>query len=145
YFGPYGDAWIAACFAWAPTQFTVEVHDVQNPAHPRKLSSAVIDGVYVESRRMGDRVVVVSRHSPNVLLDPVKRMVLASLSLSELLPTVKINGRSRPLIEPQHCYVGNDETHEENPGYSILTRTTTFSMSNPDAIENVCYDQAADG
>ena len=46
-----------------------QVYDVRDPAHPRKLMSATIDGVFVESRRIGDRVVLVSRHAPRAMLD----------------------------------------------------------------------------
>jgi hypothetical protein len=144
YFGPYGDVW-AMCYVWAPTQFTVEVHDVQDPAHPRKLSSAVIDGVYVESRRMGDRVVVVSRHTPRAVLDPARRLLLARLPLAELLPAMLINGRSRPLVEPKRCYLNSDGTREGDTGYPVLTNITTFSMADPNAIDSICYDQAANG
>lgn len=144
YFGPYGDVW-AMCYVWAPTQFTVEVFEVHDPGHPRKLSSAIIDGVYVESRRMGDRVIVVSRHTPRALLDPAKRILLARMSLAELLPAITIDGRSRPLVEPQRCYLDNESTREEHTGYPVLTSITTFSMVDPDDIDSVCYDQAADG
>ena len=144
YFGPYGDVW-AMCYVWAPTQFTVEVYDVHDPGQVRKLSSALIDGVYVESRRMGDRVVVVSRHSPRALLDPAKRLLLARLPLAELLPAILKNGRSEPLIEAQRCYLENGSNREDQSGYPVLTSITTFSMSDPDAVDSICYDQAADG
>jgi hypothetical protein len=144
YFGPYGDVW-AMCYVWAPTQFTVEIYDVHDPGHVRKLSSAIIDGVYVESRRMGDRVIVVSRHTPRAMLDPAKRLLLARLPLAELLPAILRNGRSAPLIEPRRCYLESESTREKQPGYPVLTSITTFSMSDSDVVDSICYDQAADG
>jgi Beta propeller domain len=144
YFGPYGDVW-TLCYVWAPTQFRVEVYDVHDPGHVRKLSSAIIDGVYVESRRMGDRVIVVSRHTPRAMLDPAKRVLLAHLPLAELLPAITKNGRSEPLIEPQSCYLESDSSGDEHSGYPVLTSITTFSMSDPDSVHSICYDQAADG
>ena len=144
YFGPYGDVW-TLCYVWAPTQFRVEVYDVHDPGHVRKLSSAIIDGVYVESRRMGDRVIVVSRHTPRAMLDPAKRVLLAHLPLAELLPAITKNGRSEPLIEPQSCYLESDASGDEHSGYPVLTSITTFSMSDPDSVHSICYDQAADG
>ena len=85
YFGPYGDVW-TLCYVWAPTQFRVEVYDVHDPGHVRKLSSAIIDGVYVESRRMGDRVIVVSRHTPRAMLDPAKRATARALAARRTAP-----------------------------------------------------------
>ncbi len=144
YFGPYGDVW-NLCYVWAPTQFRVEVYDVHDPGQVRKLSSAIIDGVYVESRRMGDRVIVVSRHTPRAMLDPAKRLLLARLPLAELLPAITRNGRSEPLIEPRSCYLESDSSGDEHSGYPVLTSITTFSMSDPDSVHSICYDQAADG
>ena len=57
------------CSSGAPSKVTVQVHDVRDPARPRKLMTATIDGVFVESRRIGDRVVLVSRHAPRAMLD----------------------------------------------------------------------------
>ena len=52
-----------------------------------------MDGVYVASRRIDDRVYLVSRHTPEVLVDPAQRATLAGKSLDELLPQVRIAGQ----------------------------------------------------
>ena len=85
---------------WAPTKLTVQVYDVRDPAHPRELLSAVIEGVFVASRRIGDRVVLVSRHAPQALLDENQRPLIAELPLAELLPSITIDGRESALVDP---------------------------------------------
>ncbi len=141
YFGPYGDIWTTV-FAWAPTRFTVQVHDVRDPARPRKLMSAAIDGVFVESRRIDDRVVLVSRHAPRAMLDGTGLGNIARLSLAELLPEIVIDGRASPLLDPRRCYIANDERRN---GHAVLTSITTFSLADPHDFSSICYDEPSNG
>jgi hypothetical protein len=141
YFGPFGGIW-PTVLVWAPTSFAVQVHDVSVPAQPRKLMSATFDGGFVASRRIGDRVVLVSRHTPRVLLDPTRRARLAMLPLAELLPAMTIDGRRSSLVDPRRCYVASDGRRK---GHAVLTSITTFSLANPRDINNICYDEPSDG
>jgi hypothetical protein len=141
YYGPFGGLW-ADIFFWAPTKFTVQVHDVRDPAQPRRLLAATIDGVFVESRRIEDRVVIVSRHTPEAVLDASQRMRLALMPLRELMPGITIDGRRDTLVDPRHCYVGNDGSSD---GYPVITSISTFSLANPLDIDGICYDEQADG
>jgi hypothetical protein len=141
YFGEFGDLWTATSI-WVPTNLTVQAYDVRDPAQPRKLLSAVIEGVFVASRRVGDRVVLVSRHAPQALLDENERLRIAGLSLAELLPAITIDGRESPLVDPTHCYITNDD---DSSGHAVITTITTFSLANPRDIDGTCYDEPASG
>jgi len=141
FFGPYGGIWPAIAY-WAPTRFTVRVYDVRNPESPRELYSATLDGVFVASRRTGDRVVLVSRHSPRVLLDETRRQRIERLPLHELLPSITVNGRKDTLVDARDCYITNDDRPS---GYPIITSITSFSLSDPRDNDSICYDEATDG
>ena len=141
YYGQYGGVW-PAIVMWAPTKLTVAVYDVRDPAHPSRLLSAVIEGVFVASRRIGDRVVLVSRHAPPALLDEDARPLVAGMPLSELMPSITIDGRERPLVDPRNCYISNDG---DAGGYAVVTSITTFSLANPLDINGACYDEPASG
>lgn len=141
WFGLYGDAW-PAIYPWAIAKFGVQVYDIRNPAHPRKLMSATIDGMFVESRRIDDRVVIVSRYAPAAILDASKRRRLAQLPLAELLPNVTIDGRTSALVDARHCYVTNSEA---NAGSPVLTTISTISLAEPRNFDSACYDEAANG
>ena len=142
YFGEYGGYWGPAIDVWVPTKLTVQAYDVRDPAHPRELLYATIDGVFVASRRIGDRVVLVSRHAPSALLDEDLRQRIAGLALGDLLPAITIDGRKSPLVDPRNCYITNDRDDE---GYAVITSITTFSLSNPLDIDGACYDEPASG
>ena len=140
YYLPFGDAW--SILIWQPTKSEIRVYDVSDPAHPASLSRAELDGVFVASRRVGDRVYLVTRHSPSVPTDATGRLLLANVSLAELLPKVSIAGRTQPLFAPSDCYITNDGGFQ---GYPILTTITSFSMQNPATLVSTCYDEAANG
>ena len=142
YFGENGGYWGPAVDVWVPTKLTVQVYDVRDPAHPRKLLFATINGVFVASRRIGDRVVLVSRHAPGALLDADLRQRIAGLALGDLLPAITIDGRKSPLVDPRHCYITNDG---QGDGYAVITSITTFSLTNPLDIDGACYDEPASG
>jgi uncharacterized secreted protein with C-terminal beta-propeller domain len=140
-FMPYGDVWIAL-FVWQPTELAVHVFDVNDPAQPRRILQAELDGVFVATRRVGDRVYLVTRHSPQVPRDPVGRVQLAGQTLDDLLPKVTVAGRTSALVAPSDCYITNGPEHR---AYPILTTITSFSMQNPAAFANVCYNEEANG
>jgi len=141
YFGNYGGIWPDVVM-WAPTRLHVRVYDVRDPTHPRRLMSATIEGVLVSSRRVGDRVVLVTRHAPDLLLDEDQRQHVDRVSLADLMPSITIEGRvTRPLVDPRNCFV----TNGEESGYAVITSITTISLSDPLDIDGVCYDEATSG
>ncbi|HEX5163042.1 MAG TPA: beta-propeller domain-containing protein [Steroidobacteraceae bacterium] len=143
YFGNFGRGGIWPAFVmWAPTRLHVRVYDVRDPAHPSSIMSSTIEGVLVSSRRVGDRVVLVTRHAPAMLLDEEKRQHIDRLSLAELMPSITVDGGvKRPLVDPRNCFV----TSGRETGYAVITTITTISMANPLDIDGVCYDEATSG
>src|SRR5688572_11410798 len=83
------------------------------------------DRLFLESRRIEDRVVIVSRHTPQAVLDASQRVRLALMPLHELMPGITIDGRRDTLVDPRHCYVGNDGSAD---GYPVVTSISTFSL-----------------
>src|SRR5690606_9249990 len=102
YYGTYGPFWTDAAIAiWAPQRHGFQLYDTTDPASPKLLHEASIEGVFVESRRVGDTVYVVSRHTPSI--DGLKYYVgndadaahnaelLRDVSLDRLLPRITVN------------------------------------------------------
>jgi uncharacterized secreted protein with C-terminal beta-propeller domain len=141
FFGTFGTLWAGLPY-WAPTQFGFRVFDVSNPADPRAVFAAKMDGVYVESRRVGNNIYLISRYTPSVLLDPARRAQLDSISLNELLPQVTINGVKRPLVDATQCYIANKDVPD---GYPVMTTITVIPIQNPQALSSTCYNEATVG
>lgn len=141
FFGSYGEFWTAVPY-WAPTKFGVRIYDVANPATPRTLFTATMDGVFVESRRVGDRIYVVSRFAPRLIMDAVQRGALDTVELANLLPQITINGVSRSLVDPTRCYVTADDS--DGPA-AVITSITVIPVQNPAALVTTCYNEEAYG
>lgn len=140
YWGEFGNFWTQVT-RWS-SKFGVSVYDVADPANPQPVFAASIDGAFVTSRRIGDQVYVVSRHSPDILLEPNGAALVDTRTLAELMPTVTINGTQRPLVDARNCYVTNDSTA---PAYPVLTTITVFPVGNPANFSSVCYNEPAIG
>jgi uncharacterized secreted protein with C-terminal beta-propeller domain len=143
YFGPFGGLW-SSQIVWAPSRLAVHVFDVANPAAPARVMSADIRGVFVASRRVGDQVVLVTRHTPHALVVPAQLARLDDLTLEELLPTITLDGDTRPLVDARRCYVTSDPDAAQR-GHATLTTITTFPRANPRQFASVCYDEPSDG
>jgi hypothetical protein len=141
YFGTYGQFWTGVPF-WAPTDFGIRVYDVSEPANPRTLFTATMNGVFAESRRIGDRVYIVSRYTPAVLLDPALRDSIDTVPLEALLPKATINGTTRSLVDPAKCYVTNDDG---SSGQAVITSITVIPIQDPGAFSTTCYNEDAYG
>ncbi len=146
YYGTYGDAWSSLAI-WAPEKLGFRVFDVTDKSTPVKEVDASIDGVFIESRRIGNIVYIVSRHAPNVpglVYNPQtaaeaaqNEALLANLALDDLLPTITINGVTQPLVDPANCFISNDE---RIPGYPVVTSVTAVPIDDPQAFVNTCYN-----
>ena len=107
--------------------------------------------MFVDSRRIGNTVYVVSRYTPYV--DGLHYLVteaaqqaendalLRGITLDELLPNITINGETRSLVAPENCYV----TTGEEPSYAVITSLTAIPIDDPGNFTTACYNENAYG
>ena len=84
-------------YSWSAGKTHVEILNTSNPGLPVRRWRAQLDGSPVTSRRIGQRLYVVSRFVPHLpgffsASAADKRQMLASTPLAALLPQVNING-----------------------------------------------------
>jgi beta propeller domain-containing protein len=149
-FGSYGDLW--ADFAiWAPEQLGYRVYDVSDPASPALEFDAKIDGVFIESRRIGNVVYIVSRYTPWIQgleyyvttaeQQANNQSVLADVLLDDLLPKITINGTTQTLVDPARCYLPT----VGDAGYPVITSVTAVPIDDPAAFTTTCYNAESYG
>ena len=122
--------------AWMRSSVEVQRVDVANPAAPAAGERLSIDGFLVDSRLVGDALVLVSTHRPAIaaLNLPAtataaeREAAIAGLSASSLLPRVRRNGGApEPLMADTDCYL--------QPGNASLavefTTITVFDLKSP--------------
>jgi hypothetical protein len=150
-YSTYGEGW-ASLAIWAPEQLGFRIYDVTDKTAPVQETSVSIDGAFVDSRRIGNVVYILSRYAPNIeglIYSPQtaadqahNEALLANLNLDDLLPTITIDGVTRPLVDPENCYVSNDE---RVPDYAVITSITAVPIDNPGAFVNTCYNEEVYG
>jgi uncharacterized secreted protein with C-terminal beta-propeller domain len=150
-YGTFGELW--ADFAiWAPEKLGFRVYDVSDAANPSLEVEATLDGVFVDSRRVGNTVYIVSRYTPRI--DGLHYYVataeqqadndalLAGINLDDLLPKITINGETRSLVAPENCYVTTDDDTSNSP---VITTITAIPIDNPAQFTTACYNEDAYG
>jgi hypothetical protein len=150
-YGSYGSLW--ADFAiWAPEKLGFRIYDVSDVANPALEIEASIDGVFVESRRIGDTVYIVSRYTPwieglhyyvtTATQQNENQALLADTSLDDLLPKITIAGETKSLVAPENCMVTTDA---DASAYPVLTSITAVPMNDPANFTTTCYSEDAYG
>jgi uncharacterized secreted protein with C-terminal beta-propeller domain len=150
-YGSYGELW-ADIAIWAPEKLGFHVYDVSDAANPGLEIEASIDGVFVESRRIGNTVYIVSRYTPwidglhyyvsTAEQQAENEALLASTTLDDLMPKITIAGETRPLVMPENCYVTTNDNTNNNP---VITSVTAVPMDDPANFTTACYNEDAYG
>ncbi|MCB1888781.1 MAG: beta-propeller domain-containing protein [Rhodocyclaceae bacterium] len=151
FYGSYGGFWSDIAI-WAPEQAGFRIYDVSRPEAPALEASASLDGVFVDSRRIGDTVYLVSRFTPGlpVLELPVQdaaqaarnEAALAALEIGDLLPTLTLDGTTRPLVDADDCFIATDAARSP---HAVLTTITAIPLDRPEAYRSLCYNEEAYG
>lgn len=150
-YGTYGELWTDIAI-WAPEKLGYRVYDVSDATQPALEAEATIDGIFVESRRIGNTVYIVSRYTPNIdglhyyvstaQQQADNEQLLASATLDDLLPKITINGVTKPLVAPENCFV---TTNDDNADYPVITSVTAVPIDDPTSFWTSCYNEDAYG
>ncbi|MDJ0710615.1 MAG: beta-propeller domain-containing protein [Woeseiaceae bacterium] len=149
-YGTYGDLW-ADLSIWAPEKMGFRIYDVTDTSDPTLEGDVTIDGVFVDSRRIGNTVYLVSRYTPwieglhynvsNAAQQAENEALLANTSLDDLLPKITIDGNTSTLVAPERCYVTTDEAAP----YAVITSVVAIPLDDPNNFKTTCYNEDAYG
>ena len=149
-YGHYGELW-ADLAIWAPERLGFRIYDTSDKANPQLEIEAMIDGVFVDSRRIGNTVYIVSRYTPWITglhysvqtpqQQAANEALLATVTLNDLLPKITFGNETELLVAPDRCYV---TTGEVRP-YAVITSVTAIPLDNPRNFSTTCYNENAYG
>ena len=150
-YGSYGELW-ADVAIWAPEQLGYQVYDVSNVGQPTLEVDAKIDGIFVESRRIGDTVYIVSRYTPYIdglhyyvtsaAQQVENQQILDAVSVDDMLPKITVNGVTSTLVAPDRCYV---TTAADAVQTAVITSITAVPINDPTSFSTTCYNEDAYG
>jgi hypothetical protein len=152
-YGHFGELW-ADVAIWAPEKLGFNIYDVSDAANPSLEFKAVIDGVFVESRRIDNTVYLISRYTPwidglhyyvqSAEQQAENEAILANVTLDDLLPKITINDEApQPLVRPDRCYI-TTEAADRHP-HAVITSVTAIPLDDPRNHSTTCYSEDAYG
>ena len=116
-YGSYGELW-ADIAIWAPEKLGFRVYDVSDTGNPALEIEASIDGVFVESRRIGNTVYIVSRYTPSIdglhyyVTTPAagrERGAPGEHHARRVVAEDHDRWRNAAVVAPERCYVTTDD------------------------------------
>jgi len=142
---------------WSEQSAGVDIYDVSAPADPQQRWQLDIEGGFVNSRRVGNTLFLVTRHSPHLQdLTPApgtddekaaNDAALEALSVEDVLPRTRINGEEVDLIAAEDCLVADPEHRFAAPerGHPVVTTLLAVDLENPAVTDSLCYSESASG
>lgn len=120
--GPMPDNCDGLCAAimppqWMRSEVSVQRVGLADPAAPQSGERLVIDGQLVDTRRVGNTLVVVTSHVPFLAVQALpsttpaaeREAAIAAVTASQLLPRLRRNGGpEQPLLADTDCWVQRD-------------------------------------
>ena len=156
WWGTFGPRYIEHGY-WEAQQVTMDAYDVATPAEPALTSRLEIEGGLVSSRRSGDNIYVVSRHTPQIKgLIPYpateeeaaeNERILEDAAESEILPEILLNGEPMSPFSLDDCY-RQDAEHPlatDLPGDPVITTLLSVSSATGEIVSAACVMESIDG
>ena len=161
WWGLYGEAFISPR-TWQGQSTGLAVYDISDTANPTLDWQIEIEGGFISSRKKGDTVYLVARHTPRAEglhyypsddeMAAENTATLDALSIEDILPKVSINGSESSLLAATDCSVADSE-HSSSPSTSY-TATMTLLIAidlepstdgQPVISQAVCYMEPTSG
>ncbi len=154
YFNGYGLAWTNIA-PWTQQRSGLDIYDLGDVSAPKLLWRADIDGGFVQSRRVGDTLYLVTRFAPyldDIIYNPASdaersknAALLDDVPIGKLVPKIRVNGQQRELLDPADCYVTNPDQSDGRQPQAVLTTITAIPIADPDSFKSVCYNETSYG
>lgn len=140
------DAW-GSYASWGNSKTFLTLFDINTPTNALQLNNIEIDGSLIDSRRIDNKLYLVTRYVPNIpslnwnayddsSVEKNKQEIDA-LTLEELLPkTTTPDGSNKPLVSEDDCYIPESATEDY---YSPeLVTISSIDLEDPTNITSVC-------
>jgi uncharacterized secreted protein with C-terminal beta-propeller domain len=131
----------------------INLYDVRSAAAPNKTWSVTIDGDLLGSRKIGNKLYIVSSFIPSipnldyasdtVQLRRANENLIAQTSLEKLLPQYAINGASPQPLITHGCLI--PAKADINSGQLSLVNITSFDLDTQQLLNSVCVNSNVDG
>ncbi|MFM8354650.1 MAG: beta-propeller domain-containing protein, partial [Gammaproteobacteria bacterium] len=152
----FGDAMLRAPL-WQAQETRLVTYDIGNPASPVAISELQVEGALVASRRVGDEILLITRHTPEIpgfLSYPqssadvsANQSAVATLTAADVLPLIRRNGSTLDVLRLDACY-RQDGAHPlaaNAPEGATVTTLLTVSASSGAVLRAQCMLEPVSG
>ena len=156
WWGMYGDMFMDPT-SWRGQTTGISLYDISNAEEPFLDWNIDIEGGFVTSRKIGDIIYLVTRHTPQVTnyieyptIDQQEQNdeILNTVSSSDILPKISINDADQTdFLSVSDCFTFNDD-HALTPdiyGYPTMTVLIAVDITNQSIVNNTCYLESTSG
>ena len=155
WWGIYGDAFMSPS-TWRGQTTALSVYNISDVSDPALDWKFEVEGGFVTSRKKGDVVYLVARHTPQIdyYIDyptieqqDANQEVLNAVSTEQLLPKAFINDQETDFLSATDCLMINDK-HELAPdqyGYPTMTLLVAVDVNNKEVVNSTCYLESTAG
>ena len=156
--GEFVDAIADSFFAPWPWDGTtvLDFFNIDNPASIQKSSQLTLKGTYIDSRRIANKLYVITRFTPSVdglvpfaesTADIEKnRAIIDGLDISDLLPKLSFdNGNTVNLVATDACFLHSINTASDQINYPTITTITAIDMNDPTSFQSLCLTDGISG
>mgnify|MGYP000259091439 FL=1 len=155
WWGIYGESF-ARVSNWEGQTTALDIYDIGDITAPTPQMQIEFQGGFVNSRKKGDTIYLVARHTPNIDgfdYYPMEEAIsenetlLDELSIEDILPKVSVNGVESLLVDANECLITDpdNELSTADTGYPTLTLLIAVNIVDQSIANATCYLEPTDG
>ena len=155
WWGIFGDSF-ARVSNWEGQTTALDIYDISDVTAPTPQMQIEFQGGFVNSRKKGDTIYLVARHTPNIDgfdYYPMEEAIsenetlLDELSIEDILPKVSVNGVESLLVDANECLITDpdNELSIADTGYPTLTLLIAVNIVDQSIANATCYLEPTDG
>ena len=155
WWGIYGESF-ARVSNWEGQTTALDIYDISDITAPTPQMQIEFQGGFVNSRKKGDIIYLVARHTPNIDgfdYYPMEEAIsenetlLDELSIEDILPKVSVNGVESLLVDANECLIADPENDlsTADTGYPTLTLLIAVNIVDQSIANATCYLEPTDG
>jgi uncharacterized secreted protein with C-terminal beta-propeller domain len=155
WWGIFGDSF-ARVSNWEGQTTALDIYDISDITAPTPQMQIEFQGGFVNSRKKGDTIYLVARHTPNIdgfdyypMEEAISEneMLLDELSIEDILPKVSVNGVESLLVDANGCLIADpdNELSTADTGYPTLTLLIAVNIVDQSIANATCYLEPTDG
>ena len=155
WWGLYGDVFMDPS-VWRQQTLGLSVYNIESITQPQLDWQFELEGGFVTSRKKGDVVYLVARHTPTfdgwidhptIEQEQQNEDTLSDITSDFILPKAYVNGEQIDFLSATDCMMINAQ-HELAPdqfGYPTMTMLVAINVAEKQVVNSTCYLESTSG